>query len=327
MKRLSTLVGVTSICTLLFMLSLCAAAQAQEALPFVLVTAGDIADCNSQGDTQTAGQIQAILTAKLRSTAGISVAALGDNAYETGTLAEFQNCYHPTWGMFLDRTLPVVGNHEYITPDAAGHVAYFGPRAGDPAKLYYSASLPNNWLFIALNSSCSQVGGCSEGTPQERWLRGVLAANKGKCIVAAVHQPPFSSGQNGDQPQTVPLAKALYEHGADVILSGHDHNYQRFVLMNHLGQPDPAGFRAFVIGTGGSNYGPTITPTVPITSAALQFKVFGVAEFQLFPNFYTWEFRAVNGSYVDAGAGTCSGEPLTRYMPFVGKSFRVGATD
>jgi hypothetical protein len=306
------------------MLLMRTAAQAQNPLPFILLAAGDIADCNSEGDAQTADQIQATLAARLDLSAAISVAALGDTAYESGTLEEFQNCYHPTWGQFLDRTLPVVGNHEYLTPDAAGYVAYFGPRAGDPDKLYYHESLAHGWEFIALNSSCSKVGGCSEGTPQNLWLRTVLAANKGKCIIAAVHDPPFSSGQHGNQLRTYPLAQALYEYGADIIVSGNDHNYQRFVPMNHLGQPDPNGFRQFVIGTGGSNFGPTITPTVPITSAALKFRVFGVAKFELLPNFYTWEFRSTDGSYVDIGMGTCSGEVFTRFLPIIGDRYRSG---
>jgi hypothetical protein len=307
MSNLPKLVGTTLTFMILFMLSMQTTAKAQSPPPFILVAAGDIADCNSEGDTDTASQIQTIIDARRYSSVGISVVALGDNAYEAGTIEEFRNCYDPTWGKYLTWTLPVVGNHEYLTPNAAGYVEYFGPRGGDPDKLYYSATLPNNWLFIALNSNCGQVGGCSEGTPQETWLRDVLAANPDKCIIAAAHQMPFSSGQNGDQPRYAAFAKALYESGADLVIGGHDHNYQRFVPMNHLGQPDPDGFREFVIGTGGSNYGANITPTVPITSAALKFRVFGVTEFRLYPDFYTWEFSSTDGSYVDSGAGFCQG--------------------
>ncbi len=305
----STLLGLS-----LFLLLMQTTATAQSQLPFILVAAGDIADCESEGDTQTADQIQTIMDSRRNSSVGISVTALGDTAYESGTPENFEDCYQPTWGKYLTWTLPVVGNHEYLTPEAAGYAAYFGARAGDPDKLYYSKNLPNDWLFIALNSNCAQVGGCDAGNPQEVWLRDVLAANPHKCVIAAMHQLPFSSGQNGDTPRYAALAKALYEYGADILIGGHDHNYQRYVPMNDLGQADPKGFREFVIGTGGSNFGPDITPTVPITSAALQFDVFGVAEFQLFRHYYTWDYRSVDGSYVDSGAGFC-GDGLDWFLP------------
>jgi acid phosphatase type 7 len=323
----TVLAATTTAALLLLLMHTVAQAQnnsADSARPFVLLAAGDIAQCDSIGSSQTAAQIQAVLAARISASAGISVAALGDNAYESGTIIDYQECYDPTWGRFLARTLPVVGNHEYETPDAAGYVAYFGARAGDPAKLYYSERLPNNWLFIALNSNCSQVGGCQEGSPQEEWLRSVLTANKGRCIVAAIHQLPFSSGQNGDELRLQPLAKALYEYDADVLIGGHDHNYQRYVPMDHLGRPDVDGFREFVVGTGGSNYGQTITPTVPITSAVMQMRVFGVIRFELMPNFYTWEFRAVDGSYVDSGEGSCTGQVQYRYLPVVTTTTGIG---
>lgn len=319
--------AVTGAALLLLLMQTVAQAQnnsEQSAKPFVLLAAGDIAECDSIGSSQTAAQIQDVLAARLSASVGISVAALGDNAYEMGTITDYQDCYDPTWGRFLVRTLPVVGNHEYLTPGAAGYVAYFGARAGDPTKLYYSAVLPNNWLFVALNSNCAQVGGCEEGSPQELWLRSVLAANKGKCIVAAMHQLPFSSGQNGDEPRLQPLVKALHEYGADILMGGHDHNYQRYVPMDYLGRADANGFREFVVGTGGSNYGRTITPTVPITSAVLQVRVFGTIQFDLLPNFYSWEFRAVDGSYVDSGEGSCTGQVQYRYMPIVTNTTGIG---
>lgn len=322
MMRLARTVGITIITLGLFLLLMQTAVAAKDApegdaKPFILLAAGDIAQCDAAGSSQTAAQIQEVVATRLRSSAGISVAALGDNAYEEGTIADYMNCYHPTWGQFLDRTLPVVGNHEYLTPDAGGYVEYFGAAAGDPAKLYYSVSLPNNWLFVALNSNCSQVGGCDKGQPQEVWLRQVLAANKGKCILAAMHQLPFSSGQNGDAPRLQPLVQALYESGADILIGGHDHNYQRYVPMDYLGKPDAGGFREFVVGTGGSNHGRTISPTVPITSAVLQFKTFGVIKFELMPGFYTWDYRAVDGSFVDGGVGSCTGQAIHWNLPFL----------
>jgi acid phosphatase type 7 len=329
MVRLARAIAITTITMGFFLALMQTAVDAQDPgqeniKPFILLAAGDIAECDSEGSSQTAAQIQAVVDTRVRSSAGISVAVLGDNAYEEGSITNFLNCYGPTWGQFLTRTLPVVGNHEYLTPDAGGYVAYFGARAGDPAKLYYSVNLPNNWLFVALNSNCSQIGGCGAGQPQEVWLRAVLAANKGKCIIAAMHQLPFSSGQNGDNARLQPLIQALYESGADILIGGHDHNYQRYLPMDYLGKPDDDGFREFVVGTGGSNYGRTIAPTAPITSAVLQFKTFGVVKFELMPNFYTWDYRAVDGSFADGGVGSCTGQAIDWRLPFLPSAVGVG---
>ena len=139
-----------------------------------------------------------------------------------------------------------------------------------------------------------------------------------------MHQLPFSSGQNGDNPRAQPLIQALYEYGADILIGGHDHHYQRYVPMDYLGNPDADGFREFVVGTGGSNYGRTISPTAPITSAVLQFKTFGVIKFELMPNFYTWDYRAVDGSFVDGGVGSCTGQAIDWHLPFLPSTVGVG---
>ncbi len=154
--------------------------------PLVLA-AGDIASCTNDGDEATA--------ALILPTDG-TVLALGDNAYETGTLDEFNNCYGPSWGKFKDRTHPVPGNHEYLMPDAAGYYAYFGRAAGDPAQGYYSFDL-GTWHIVALNSNCAYVGGCHAGSPQEQWLRDDLAAHPAQCTLAYWHHPLFSSGKFG----------------------------------------------------------------------------------------------------------------------------------
>lgn len=318
MMQLARPLAGSALALLLFLVLMQTTTRAQDLNPFVLVAAGDIAECGGVGSGLTAAQIDAILAARLSASAGISVAALGDLAYEMGTEQEFRDCYGPTWGRFRERTLPVVGNHEYETPGAAGYTGYFGAQAGDPAKLYYSASLPNNWLFIALNSNCPEAGGCGVGKPQEVWLRSVLAANKGKCIVAAMHQLPFSSGPNGDVDRYRALAAALYEYGADLLIGGHDHHYQRYVPMDHLGRATEDGFREFIIGTGGADPSREITVTTPITSATLKFNVAGVVKFELLPGLYAWEFRSVDGAHVDRGEGSCIGKVAHAYMPYVG---------
>ena len=192
--RLARAFAVTIITMGLFLVLMQTAVDAQDpgkenTKPFILLAAGDIAECDSEGSSQTAAQIQAVVATRVRSSAGISVAALGDNAYEEGSITNYLNCYAPTWGRFLTRTLPVVGNHEYLTPDAGGYVEYFGAAAGDPAKLYYSVNLPNNWLFVALNSNCSQVGGCDTGAA----AGGVAARRCWPPTRASASLPPCTS--------------------------------------------------------------------------------------------------------------------------------------
>lgn len=324
MMQLARSLAGSTLALLLFLLLIQATAKAQDLKPFLLVAAGDIVECGDVSASMTADQIDAILAAQLGASAGISVAALGDLVYEVGSDQEFRDCYGPTWGRFRERTLPVVGNHEYETPGAAGYIGYFGAQAGDPAKLYYSTNLANNWLFIALNSNCPEAGGCGVGKPQEVWLRSVLAANKGKCILAAMHQLPFSSGPNGDVARYSALTAALYEYGADLLIGGHDHLYQRYVPMDNLGRATENGFREFIVGTGGADPIEAISVTTPITSAALKANVAGVVRFDLLPGFYTWEFLSVDGAYVDRGEGSCTGKMGRAYMPYVGRARLAG---
>ncbi|MCH7718695.1 MAG: metallophosphoesterase, partial [Chloroflexi bacterium] len=153
----------------------------------MLVGAGDIASCASSGDEATADLLDGI--------AG-TVVTFGDNAYQSGTESEFADCYEPTWGRHKARTRPAPGNHDYITPGASGYFEYFGAAAGDPSKGYYSYDL-GAWHVIAINSNCSQVGGCDAGSPQEQWLRADLAESPTSCTVAYWHHPRFSSSLHG----------------------------------------------------------------------------------------------------------------------------------
>jgi hypothetical protein len=153
----------------------------------VFVGAGDIASCTSTGDEATANLLDTIPG---------TVYTTGDNAYESGTASEFENCYDPSWGRHKARTRPAVGNHEYYsTTNASGYFGYFGAAAGDPSKGYYSYDL-GSWHIISLNSNCSFVagGGCAAGSDQEKWLRADLAAHPNACTLAYWHHPLFSSG-------------------------------------------------------------------------------------------------------------------------------------
>jgi hypothetical protein len=265
----------------------------------VLIAAGDIASCSSTGDEATAALLAGL---------GGTIATLGDNAYESGTAAEFSNCYDPTWGQYLSNTRPAPGNHEYNTAGAAGYYGYFGSAAGDPAKGYYSYDL-GAWHIIVINSNCSSIGGCGAGSPQEVWLRGDLASHPAACTLAYWHHPLFSSGPHGDQAYMAPIWQALYEGGADVVLSGHDHDYERFAPQTPGGVADAAfGIREFVVGTGGRSHYATGAPVA--NSEVRNSTAYGVLKMTLHDSSFDWQFVPVAGqSFTDDGSGVCHAAP------------------
>jgi acid phosphatase type 7 len=193
----------------------------------VLVGAGDIASCSSTGDEATAKLLDGISG---------TVFTTGDNVYDSGTATEFKNCYEPSWGRHKARTKPSVGNHEYLTAGASGYFGYFGAAAGDPNKGYYSYNL-GEWHVISLNSMCENVGGCGATTPMVSWLKQDLAANPKACTLAYFHHPLFSSGEHGTQKMR-PTWDVLYAANADIIVSGHDHLYERFAPQSPSGVVD-----------------------------------------------------------------------------------------
>ena len=213
----------------------------------VLVGAGDIATCGSDVAEATARVVEQVLA---RSNNAVAFTA-GDNAYQDGSLEEYRRCYAPSWGRFLDRTLPVAGNHEYGTPGAAGYFAYFGKRAGD-ARAPWRSVMKGAWQILLLDSNCKEVGGCAPGTPQGSWLATELAATKAKCTVAIWHHPRFSSGHHGDDRRSEPLWSMLEQAHAELVISGHDHTYERFSpLLANGTRDDVTGLTSFVVGTGG----------------------------------------------------------------------------
>jgi acid phosphatase type 7 len=261
-----------------------------------LLAAGDIASCTSDGDEQTA--------ALLDSLPG-TVLTLGDTVYDDGSADEFERCYLPSWGRFRHRTYPAPGNHDYQTFEAMGYYGFFGPRAGQPGKGWYSFDR-GRWHLIALNSNCDEVGGCQPGSEQERWLRGDLAAHPARCTLAFWHHPRFSSGTTHGSDRAVGgLWLALYEAGADVVLVGHEHNYERFAPLDPLGGVDPArGVREFVVGTGGKSHYPFGSPLPG--SEARNSDSFGVLQLQLRRTGYSWRFLpAQGGSFQDSGSASC----------------------
>ena len=283
-----------------------AGAQTTEAFEATLIAAGDIALCNDSGDEATAALIDSIPG---------TVLALGDLAYEDGSKADFDNCYGPTWGRFKDRTKPALGNHEYVQKGAAPYFEYFGPGAGDP-RGYYSFDL-GPWHLIALNSNCSDVGGCSKGSPMEQWLREDLAAHPSECILAFWHHPRFYTPSK--QPTTrkleatdkkmVAFWNALLEAGADVVLNGHRHMYERFARQNNEGNADPNGIRQFVVGTGGGPHDRFAGSAAP-NSEIRKAETWGVLQMTLRANSFDWRFVPVAGeTFTDSGTDTCTPAP------------------
>jgi hypothetical protein len=275
-------------------------APAQAAGPVaVLVGAGDIAKCNNRN--------WAKLTAKLLDGISGTVFALGDNAYQDGTAAEFANCYGPTWGRHKNRTRPAVGNHEYnVSPnpyfDYFNGVGSASGRAGPRGKGYYSYNA-GAWHIVVLNSVTNIRQDAS--SPQAKWLKADLAAHPTRCTLAYWHHPFFTSGKNLPAKRLAPLVKLLYEAGVDVVMSGHNHQYERFAPQDPSRRADPTrGIRAFVVGTGGAGvYGfERRDPNSQVRYGDGN----GVLKLTLSPSSYTWEFVPVAGTtFKDSGKGAC----------------------
>jgi uncharacterized protein YjdB len=262
----------------------------------VFVGAGDISDCGNDGDQQTATLLDGI--------AG-TVFTLGDNAYSSGTASEYTDCYNPTWGRHKARTKPSPGNHDYNTSGASGYYGYFGTLAGPSGRGYYSYDV-GGWHLVSLNSNVSM----SAGSAQETWLRADLAASTTPCTLAYWHHPRFSSGTNhGSDAMSQPIWQALYDAGADVVLSGHEHNYERFAPQTPSGSADASfGLREFIVGTGGESHYSGVSTIA--NSEVFNGSTFGVLKLTLASTGYTWEFIPVAGStFRDTGSSACHGKP------------------
>jgi acid phosphatase type 7 len=281
----------------------CASPTAPSSGPAVFVGAGDIADC-------TPG---AALTAALLDEIPGTVFAAGDLAYPTGRAVDFRDCYDPTWGRHKSRTRPAIGNHDAqgVTPSGLAYFDYFnafpgqaGPRDGG----YYSFRL-GDWTIIALNSETD----VRAGSPQAAWLRAELATRSSSrlsppkaapCTLAFWHRPLFASGQNGNAPEMRDLWTILADAGADLVVTAHDHLYQRFAPQTADGVADPVrGLRSFVVGTGGAPLRDA-TRTQANTEVVLS-RVWGVLKLTLSDGRYDWEFISVTREVLDAGSGTC----------------------
>lgn len=238
------------------------------------------------------------------------VLTLGDEQYACGGLTAFQQSYAPAWGQQKSLTAPVPGNHEYQTSggtdcasNAAGYFSYFGAAAGDPTKGYYSFDL-GSWHLIALNSECDAVA-CGAGSAQEAWLRADLAAHPSRCTLAYWHRPRFTSGPASQATGADAFWRDLYAAGAELVLGGHNHNYERFAPQSPDREPDPvAGIRQFVAGTGGESLDPFGADLRPNSEARIA-GAFGVLLLRLRPDGYDWRFVSISGAVLDSGSAPC----------------------
>ena len=266
----------------------------------VLLGAGDIGDCGTQGDEATARLLDAHPTA--------TIAVLGDVAYQHGSASDFQRCFAPSWGRFRARMRPATGNHDHSTPDAAGYAAYFGARGGPAGTYRYSYDL-GAWHVVVLDSDCWRVGGCALDDPQARWMRADLRRHRARCTLAYWHRPPFSSGRYGD-PADTERVRALWrvavEEGVDVVLTAHEHSYERHAPMDANGEPNAGGPRLFVVGTGGGNLRRYHNPPLPSTEVRND-DTWGVLRLDLRSDRYDWRFLPVDPRmFGDHGSGACN---------------------
>ncbi|WP_392544108.1 metallophosphoesterase family protein [Oryzobacter telluris] len=286
----------------------------------VLLAAGDIAcdplsgSFNGGNGTSDACRQKAVSDLVLTQSGVSAVAALGDIQYACGGYQAFLAAYDPTWGRFKGMTRPAVGNHEYLasisgpatdcdpTGTAAGYFRYFGSAAGQQGQGWYGYDL-GAWHVVVLNSNCGEAGGCGPGSPQEVWLRADLAAHPTRCTLAYWHIPLWSSGGRAANNART-FVQDLVAAGAEVVLNGHDHIYERFAPMDATGARSATGVREFVVGTGGANH--TTVVSVAPNSEVRDAATYGVLRLVLHPGGYDWQFLPEAGhTFSDAGSDTC----------------------
>jgi acid phosphatase type 7 len=271
----------------------------------VAVAAGDIA-CDPLASTFKAGfgtskrcrqGATADLVASLKPDA---VFVLGDIQYEDGRYWKYMRSYDPSWGRFKRISHPTPGSHD---GGGGGYRRYWGARAGTDGSHWYSFDI-GAWHVVSLDSNCGKVGGCESGSPQEQWLRADLAAHPAACTLAFWHEPRFSSSKRAASNMDA-IWQALSDFGAELVLSGDAHNYERFRPQDAAGHRDPRrGISQFVVGTGGASLHPFEKRSAG--SVVRNGRTFGVLKLTLHPKRYEWRFVGEAGSsFTDAGSASC----------------------
>ena len=278
------------------------AAGVAGAQDYTVYAAGDIAWCDHPDPKWSGAAATAmVVEAGLATNRDAAVLLLGDITYPRGRPREFTECYHPTWGRFKDRTWPSPGNHEYLTPGARGYFDYFGSAAGAG---YYRIKL-GSWQVYSLDSNLAP----GPAAIQLAWLKQELAANPSPCTLAYWHHPLYSSGGHGSIVRMGDAWRVLQDAGAELVLSGHDHDYERFAPQDAAGRFDPRGIRQFVVGTGGAYATPFLLPLR--NSEVRDNSRSGVLRLILKDGAYEWTFLEAsydgfpNGNAPDRGEGKC----------------------
>jgi hypothetical protein len=245
---------------------------------------------------------------------GAQVQTLGDNVNNDGSTsafdAEYTKLYAPNWGSFLNVTHALMGNHDTYPPGGTvPYYSYFGAHAGPNGKGYYSYDIGSNWHVIALNAQCSQAGGCGTTSAQYKWLSSDLAANSKQCVLVVWHQPRWTSGRHTDDATYAAWWTLLYKYKVDIVANGHNHNYERFNLINDKEQAAADGIREFVVGTGGApgdGYTYASHPLDPNEAIRSQKATYGVLQLTLNSNSYSWKFlQAAGAAFSDSGSTAC----------------------
>jgi predicted phosphodiesterase len=258
------------------------------------VGAGDISMCNRSDHFDTALLLDiypgAIFTA-------------GDNTNDEGFADEYKNCFDSSWGRYKSRIHPVPGNHDYGVKEGKPYFDYFGSRAGRKSEGYYSYDV-GPWHIISLNSNCEYVD-CSADSDQYRWLKRDLKNNTALCTMAIWHHPRVSSAPEGKDKSVKPFWDLLYEYGAEVIVNGHSHIYERYAPQNSELKLDwENGMVQFIVGTGGAYF--EDLKNVQPNSKAKILQTHGILVFSLFEDHYDWGFLPVDGvSFYDSGTMYC----------------------
>ena len=280
----------------------------------ILIGAGDIARCDGNGDELTAMIVDSVLKADSIAKVTDAVFTLGDNAYTSGSEGQWTNCFTPSWGDPKKRIMrnikPSPGNHEYYTAGADPYYKYFGKGAGTPGKGYYSYDI-GEWHAVVLNSEIFVNSSFDPAARKEQmdWLEKDLSDSKKECTVAYWHHPRFSSGSHGSDLKFVPVWQLLYQHGVDLVLTGHDHHYERFAPMNAAGVVDTLyGIPSFVIGTGGADLRGMRLPLAQNSLKRVEGH-YGVVLLTLGAKEYRSVFLSAGGYIWDPSGGKCHGAP------------------
>lgn len=275
----------------------------------VILTTGDIANCNTNGDELTAVLVDSLLKADSAAKVDDAVLTLGDNAYPAGAALDFVRCFTPSWGdttrSIMKKIRPSPGNHEHLSGMAAPYYTYFGSKAGSPSKGYYSFDL-GEWHIISLNSEMFVNTGftAADRNAQLDWLDNDLKGNTKTCTLAYWHHPRWSSGWHGSDQRLDAIWQRLYNAGVDVVLSGHDHHYERFAPQSPAAAPDSAkGIAEFLVGTGGGEMR-GIRRTVANSVFRLEGH-FGILKMTLGASEYQWAFIDTDKRIWDPGVGKC----------------------